>query len=381
MPISVRRVALACSALSLLFLGVAVPLAPAGATGAGSLTARTTGTHHSASAASVSTAAAGAGWIARDLSPNGALVDAESHLANPGDTANAILALVATGVGANQVKDAVTWLGHNFASYVSQKGVDNPGRLALVMLAAIAAGADPLHFGGTAKSNDLLARLEATEQMTGSSAGGFGTGPNLNAFSDSLALLALAAAKVNGKAIRLAETYLAGLQCPDGGWEYNRISASAACIAPNPKNFTSPDTNTTAVAAMAIVAAGGRFSHSPVTFFQDSQESNGSFGVYGVSGDGQQGDPDSTAYVIQALVALHALSDQQFTRNGSTPEQALARFQYGCKAPVKERGEFSYFGVASQLATLQAVPAAAGVALPVRPGKLSVAEPQLSCAA
>ena len=30
---------------------------------------------------------------------------------------------------------------------------------------------------------------------------------------------------------------------------------------------------------------------------------------------------------------------------------------------MKERGEFSYFGVASQLATLQAVPAAAGVAL------------------
>ena len=240
MPISVRRVALACSALSLLFLGVAVPLAPAGATGAGSLTARTTGTHHSASAASVSTAAAGAGWIARDLSPNGALVDAESHLANPGDTANAILALVATGVGANQVKDAVTWLGHNFASYVSQKGVDNPGRLALVMLAAIAAGADPLHFGGTAKSNDLLARLEATEQMTGSSAGGFGTGPNLNAFSDSLALLALAAAKVNGKAIRLAETYLAGLQCPDGGWEYNRISATRGVHHAEPEELHQP---------------------------------------------------------------------------------------------------------------------------------------------
>ena len=142
-----------------------------------------------------------------------------------------------------------------------------------------------------------------------------------------------------------------------------------------PEELHQPGQNTTAVAAMAIVAAGGRFSHSPVTFFQDSQESNGSFGVYGVSGDGQQGDPDSTAYVIQALVALHALSDQQFTRNGSTPEQALARFQYGCKAPVKERGEFSYFGVASQLATLQAVPAAAGVALPVRPGSCPLLSP------
>jgi hypothetical protein len=118
-----------------------------------------------------------------------------------------------------------------------------------------------------------------------------------------------------------------------------------------------------------------------VPFLEASQETNGSFGVFGVSGDGQQGDPDSTSYVIQALIALRAINDTQFVRNGITPEQALARFQYGCKAPVGERGEFSYFGAASQLATLQAVPAAAGVALPEGPAKLSVAEPRLSCGA
>ena len=59
----------------------------------------------------------------------------------------------------------------------------------------------------------------------------------------------------------------------------------------------------------------------------------------------------------------------------------LSRFQYGCKAAASERGEFFAYGAPSQLATLQAVPAAAGVAFPVRPGKLSVAEPRLSCGA
>lgn len=368
MPGYVRRGAAACLVASLLALGTAVPIAAAGATGSGSHTAGT-----------VTAAQAGAGWIARDMSVNGALIDADSHLASPGDTANAILALVAAGVGANQVKAATNWLSHNFASYVAFKGVDIPGRLALVTLAAVAAGANPARFGGTTKTYNLVARLEATEQLTGSQAGAFGTETNLNAFSEALALVALAAAKDLGKGTRLAEAYLENLQCTDGGWEYGRTTVATACLAPNPRDFNSPDTNTTALAVMAIVAAGGHFSHSPVTFFQDSQESNGSFGVYGVSGDGQQGDPDSTAYVIQALIALRVINDHQFVRNGTTPEQALQRFQYGCKSPVSKRGEYSYFGSPSQLATLQAVPAAAGVTLPEMPGKLSVAEPRLSC--
>jgi hypothetical protein len=325
-------------------------------------------------------AAAGAGWIARDLRSSGALIDAESLQPSAGDTANAILALVAAGYGANQVRTATTWLEHNYASYVSSNGTDSAGRLALVILAGAAAGARPSQFGGTAASDNLVARLEATEQMTGASAGAFGTGLAVNAFYQSLALLALAAVKKLGKGTKLGETFLAQLQCTDGGWEYSRADATTACVTPNPKNVASPDTNTTAVADQAIVATGGHFTHNPVTFFADSQETNGSFGVYGVSGEGQTGDPDSTGYVIQALIALRALNDKIFVRGGTTPEEALARFQYGCKAPVSERGEFAYYGKPSQLATLQAVPAAAGVALPVTSRKLSVAEPRLSCA-
>lgn len=368
----VRRAAFASLVASVLALGVAVPVASVAAAAPGSRALRP----HTAPAA-VSVAAAAAGWIARDLSANGALIDANSKKASVPDTSNAILALVAARQGANQVKSAVNWLKHNYASYVSSNGVDDPGALALVTLAAVAAGANPHQFGGTTSADDLVARLTATEQTTGA----FGTGPDSNAFYQSLALLALAAVKNTSKATRLGESYLASLQCTDGGWEYGRTAITAACATPSPKDYSSPDTNTTALAVMAIVATGGHFAHNPVSFFAASQETDASFGFYGVSGKAQKGDPDSTAYSIQALIALHAIGDKAFVRKGTTVEQALAGFQLGCKTPVSERGEFEYFGAPNQLATLQAVPGAAAVAFPLTARKLSVAEPRLSCSA
>ena len=364
----------ACLVASLVGLGAAVPMGTAVAATRAFSSARSP---HQA----VTAAAAGAGWIARDLSPNGALVDAESHKPSPSDTASAILALVASGYGANQVKSATNWLEHNYSSYVSLHGVDNAGALALVILAAVAGGANPTQFGGRKKSDNLVARLEATQQKSGATAGAFGTAPAIDAFFQSLSLLALVAAKAAGKVTRLGEAYLAGLQCPDGGWEYARTAANIACVTPNPKTFTGPDTSSTAIAVMALVATKGHFSHSPLSFFENSQEANGSFGVYGVAGQGQLGDPDSTAYAIQALVALHALGAPQFTKSGVTPEAALARFQFGCKAPASEQGEFIYASQPSQSATLEAVPAAAGVAFPVTPRKLSASEPRLACGA
>ena len=275
MPSSALGAIRVCLIGALVFVGAAVPLGTAGASGSSSRTA------------TASAAQAGAVWIARDMSPAGALVDAETHLPSAGDTSDAVLALVAAGVGANQVKAATTWLEHNFASYVSQKGIDSAGSLGLLILAAVAAGADPYHFGGKTHANDLVARLQATEQVTGSSVGAFGSAPDVNAFDQSLALLALASVKTLGEPTKLAESYRASRQCTDGGREFTRTTDTAPCAAPNPKNSSSPDTNTTALAVMAILATGGHFSHNPVTFFQASQETNGSFGVYGVTGAGQ----------------------------------------------------------------------------------------------
>ncbi|MFZ2057787.1 MAG: hypothetical protein WAV54_10335 [Acidimicrobiales bacterium] len=379
MPASVRRAERACLAAMLFSLGAAaVPVASAGATEQRPLAPLAA---RAGPADEVTAAAAGAGWIARNLSSSGALVDAISHKPSAGDTAEAMLALVAVGEGGNQVRTATHWLERHFNSYVSAKGVDNPGALGLVILAAVAAGANPARFGGQANSDDLVARLQATEQLHGASAGVFGTTVAVNAFSQSLALLALVSVKDSGKAVSLGEAYLARLQCADGGWQYARATLGTPCAKPDPKTYSGPDTNSTALAVMAIVAAGGHFAHRPVAFFSESQEADGSFGYYGVSGDGQRGDPDSTGEVVQALIALHAINDRQFVRNAITPERALQSFQYRCGAPVSERGEFAYDGAPSQYATLQAVPAVAGVAFPISPRKLSAAEPRFSCGA
>ena len=93
MQASVRRAARACLAAMLLGLGAAaVPVASAATTQPG---ARARLAPHAQPATVTEAAAAGAGWIARDLSASGALVDAVSGKPSAGDTADAILALVA----------------------------------------------------------------------------------------------------------------------------------------------------------------------------------------------------------------------------------------------------------------------------------------------
>ena len=101
-------------------------------------------------------------------------------------------------------KSALSYMESNVDAYVSQDGADGPGQLALLILDAHALGVDPTSFGGT----DLVARLMATEETSGSNDGLFGTKPQVNdfqagVFDQGLALAALAATgDTKGSAIR-----------------------------------------------------------------------------------------------------------------------------------------------------------------------------------
>ena len=110
--------------------------------------------------------------------------------------ADAILALVAAGEGAVQVKAATHWLEHHFSTYVSAKGVDNPGARRARDPRGGSGRCEP---GELRRRNerelDLVARLRATEHLNGPAAGIFGAKSSANAFSQSLALLALVAAE------------------------------------------------------------------------------------------------------------------------------------------------------------------------------------------
>ena len=153
-----------------------------------------------------------------------------------------------------------------YASYVSQRASTTRGAGSLDPRRR-RRRRRPRSFRRNGHANNLVARLEATEQLTGCLGRGFWHRTNLDAFDQSLALLALAATKT-WQAIRLGETLPGRPAVHRRGLGVQPDLEDAPCATPNPKNYSSPDTNTTALAVMATIAAGGHFAHSPVTFFQ-----------------------------------------------------------------------------------------------------------------
>jgi LPXTG-motif cell wall-anchored protein len=103
-----------------------------------------------------------AGYLARRLEANGGLIPSAFGGGNDyTSTANAVVSLVAAGVGSGQVTSALDALATNVNAYVrDSSGDDRPAALAWLILAADAGGRDPRAFGGT----NLVTRLQATER-------------------------------------------------------------------------------------------------------------------------------------------------------------------------------------------------------------------------
>lgn len=103
---------------------------------------------------------AAAGYLARRLAANGGRIPDpfSAEATDYGTTANAVLALAATGHGATAAQSALEVLADDVDAYATKAGADLPGSLAVLALAAVALDADPTAFGGT----DLVARLGAT---------------------------------------------------------------------------------------------------------------------------------------------------------------------------------------------------------------------------
>lgn len=327
-----------------------------------------------------------AGWLGRQFHSTGDLPAFEGE-AGLNNLSLALVSLEAAGTGRLQVRRGLAYLEKHFGSYISategKKSVVLPGRLAEVMLAAEATGASPTHFGGRSPADDLVARLLATQARTGADAGLFGSpdGPTFSTtYTQGLALLALAAARQPNKA---GADWLVSQQCTNGGWTTFRSSLKTPCAKENPAEYAGADTNSTSLAIEALVATKVSPRLSPLEFLEHSQYPGGGFGYIGAVSSKQPVDPDSTALVIQALVALHELGSPGFHKAGGTPERALDRFQLGCSMPASERGSFTYPGVPGPnlISTIQAIPAAAHKALPIRPGSLASSLPALSCRA
>ena len=250
-------------------------------------------------------------------------------------------------------------------AYVKVGGSDGPGQLALLILDAHALRVAAASFGGT----DLVTRLLATEQKSGPDKGLFGVQAATydGTYRQGLSLAALAGVGVTSQAqVGQAERWLLGQQCPDGGWT-SLVSTTNPCSG-NPADFEGPDTNSTALAVQGLSAQGVLGSTAAAkasAFIVKAEDSDGGWG-YEPNAKGAPGstDPDSTALVIQSILALgQTPSAPAFKKVGANPVSALLSFQL-----TTGSGKGAYFYPGSKnpnlLATYQAVPAVASVKLP-----------------
>jgi hypothetical protein len=179
--------------------------------------------------------------------------------------------------------------------------------------------------------------------------------------------LKAAKVKLSNLAVISGIAWLAHQQCANGLFEAYRSDTSVPCVTADPNTFAGPDTNSSSLALQGLATWGIRpLQAEAIASFHAIQSADGGWPY--IAAGGQSSDPNSTALVIQALVAEkeHPTQTTWVTSSGS-PVTALESYQLGCADAAGDRGAFFYPGDRSPnvLATVQAVPALAMKALPV----------------
>jgi len=290
-------------------------------------------------------------WLRTQQSADGGFAGDFDSASSLNATMEAVFAIVAGG------EDPTTWVQQgntpiSFLESQAESALALPGDNAKLILAAVAAGRNPRDFGGL----DLVASLEAKLDDRGLY-GGTETG---SVFGQALALLAL---KATHRPIPAsAVEWLVGVQLDDGSWSWNGDTTPG-----------SGDSNSTALAIQALVATGGQDAavDKALNYLRGIQNEDGGFPYQKPSEFGSDTDANSTAYVIQALVATgNDPTGDDWAVDGATPMAALAGLQ-------SESGAFVWQAAVpgdSFLATVQAVPALAGKAFLDVSGSMEVGE-------
>lgn len=295
-------------------------------------------------------AAVAASYIASQQRADGTF---RKSLSPMGTTADAVLAFVAARRGARPLARSIGYL----ADHVED--AQTTGLIAKTALAAVAAGRDPRDFGG----RDLIGDLLELRQPDGQIGADTEDPGDPEVYDHALALIALGGAG-GANPVR----WLEAAQCRDGGWQYDDPSSdqdNEKCSSGS-QDFSVSDSNTTALAVQALVAAGG----SPAvdeafTFFTARRDPDR--GGWGYDPAFPATDANSTALVIQAHIAAgRALPDGAM--------RALKRLQYRLCGP--NAGAFAFTSETDQsgttrksepdlAATVAAVPALRKQALPM----------------
>lgn len=293
-------------------------------------------------------------WLAPQVT-DGALISPYTALPDPSMTAQAALALAGAGAEPATVAAMIAWLADNVEDYVAPGGAaDSPGALAWLILDAVAVGADPTSFGGV----DLVARLEATEEPDGL----FGSDPPTydGVFRQGLSLIALTAAGVPAPD---GVAWLVDQQCDDGGFVAFRIDTSVPCPSVDPLTFAGEDTNSTALAAMALDLAGADApADAAMAWLESVRTPAGGFPYLGDPTLAQ--DANSTGLVALAFRTVEGTVDA-----GSVA--AMGALQVPETGDAADRGGIAFQAAdplfPDLMATTQALLGLAGQALPFTP--------------
>ena len=303
---------------------------------------------------------AGADWLAARFTADGFIPDVNDD-PDFSNTAQSALSLAASASHQSTFDAAVAFLQAHVDDYVGAPGGDDSvGALGYLLLLADVAGVPGTDFGG----QNLVARLQAT--LGDFEPGLYGaTDPTFDgAFREGLAILGLVSQGVAPDVS--ATTWLTDQQCTSGGWEAYRADTSVPCGPPDPVNFIGPDSNSTALALSALAAENVAPPNDALGFLDATQDADGGWAfILGVDVD-----PNSTALVIQALIAAGEDPESApWLESGGSPYDSLMAWQINEGDPADVGGFATPFsdGFPDQFASQQAVWGLAGLAFPFGP--------------
>lgn len=270
-------------------------------------------------------------WLRAAQQPDGGFTNGFTEGSDLGATVEVLLAGVAADAPVGE-EAALDYL----RAQVEAGAVADANGLSRVVVALAALGEDPRDFAG----DDLVAALLASQAPA---TGQFGD----SLFGHAYALLALhhAGADVPPDALALLEAQ----RTTEGAWAlFGEADADAA------------DTNTTALAVQTLVALGRRdVAEGALPYLRRVQNADGGFPYQNPSDWGTDTDANSTAVVLQALLALDEPLDA-WAVDGVTPLDALLALHDA------ESGGYLWQAAvpgANVMATAQAVQATEGLTL------------------
>jgi hypothetical protein len=322
-----RRLVVASAILATL-LTAPLSLAAAASTPAPSVPpAVTPGPTYTATASDSERATAALSYLLASQLSNGSL---DSSL---GETADFVIAAAAAGydpttlTGCNMGESALDYL-----AAASDQAVNDAAKTGKVLLAVVAAGQNPAAFEG----RNLVTRLAA---LYHAKTGLYGDG---STFGQAFGILALSAS--GGTVPLVATDALMALRGSDGSWSYGATAPAAG----------QGDTNSTAIALMALDAAGVHDADAKALKYLATQQlKDGGFPYQNSNSHGKPvSDVDSDALVVQALEgAEQDAGSDEWSKNGAN---ALTAIRAGQSAD----GGFAYPGSPESAFTTSQVPAA-----------------------